>query len=135
MTASIRKGTNSHGQFIPFRRVSGNDAFRAVPSTFSVQKVPRVKGLHMLTNNTITDIDPGGECVSFTFSMVPQALQEHVMRAKYQTIDHNYVPAPCGVINCYQGAGTPAERNRLDNGEYRKTSDRNDRFNAKLCLL
>lgn len=60
----------------------------------------------------------GGGGFSFTFSMVPQALQEHVMQAKYQTIDHNYVPAPCGVINCYQGAGTPAERNGLDDGEY-----------------
>lgn len=47
---------------------------------------------------------------SFTFSMVPQALQEHVMQAKYQTIDHNYVPAPCGVINCYQEAGMPAKK-------------------------
>lgn len=73
---------------------------------------------------------------SFTFSMVPQALQEHVMQVKYQTIDHNYVPAPCSVINCHQGGGTPAERNRLNNNEYFcEYSDRNGRFNSKLCLL
>ena len=67
----------------------------------------------MLTNNTIINIDPV-KWFSLRLSMVPEPLQEHVMRAKYHTIDYNYIPAPCGVINCHQGTKRLAERNRLD---------------------
>lgn len=55
------------------------------------------KGLQMLTNNTIINIDPG-EWFSVRFSMVPEPLKEHLMQAEYQTIDYNYLPAPCGLM-------------------------------------
>ncbi len=55
-----------------------------------------------------------GNGFSLRLSMAPGPLQEHVMQTKYQTIDYNYIPAPCGVINCHQGTKRLAERNRLD---------------------
>ena len=67
----------------------------------------------MPTNNAIINIDPV-EWFSRRLSMVPEPLQERVMQAKYQTIDYNYVPAPCSVINCCQGTKRLADRNRLD---------------------
>lgn len=67
----------------------------------------------MLTNNTIKNIDPV-EWFFLRLSMVLEPLQEHVMQAKYQTIDYNYIPTPCGVINCHQGTTRLAERNKLD---------------------
>lgn len=54
--------------------------------------------LQMLTNNTITNIDPG-EWLSLLLSMGPEPLQEHVMQAKSQTAGCNHVPTPCGDTN------------------------------------
>jgi len=67
----------------------------------------------MMTNNTIISIDPV-EWFSLRLSRIPEPLQERVMQAKYQTIDYNHIPAPCGVINCHQGAIRLAEKNMLD---------------------
>lgn len=67
----------------------------------------------MQTKNTIINIDPV-EWFSPRLSMVLEPLQEHVMQAKYQTIDYNYIPTPCGVINCHQGTKRLAESNWLD---------------------
>lgn len=52
----------------------------------------------MLTNNTITNIDPG-EWLSLPLSMVPEPVQEHVLQAKCPAADY-----PCGVTNDHQGA-------------------------------
>lgn len=57
----------------------------------------------MLTNNTITNIDPG-EWLSLPLSMVPEPVQEHVLQAKCPAADYHHVPVPCGVPNDHQGA-------------------------------
>lgn len=44
-------------------------------------------------------------------------LQQHVMQARYQTIDHDYIPAPCGAMICYR-EGTLAESRRLDSSAH-----------------
>lgn len=92
--------------------------FRDIPRAFCIE-VLCANCLHMLTNNKIPNIDPGGEWLSFIFSMVPELLlQQHVMQARYQTIDHDYIPAPCGAMICYRGARTLAESRRLDSSTH-----------------
>lgn len=65
------------------------------------------------------------------------------MQTKYHTIDYNYIPTPCGVINCHQGIKRFAERkeNKLDKidaqfsqglSSWEKESDINDRNNKEM---